>query len=518
MPCHDSMRPCSIPTRSWRRCFHDYFVTHLPQSSLHPDSNHKLPREVASPQDKPTGRQPAILSAARRDTTVVRIPLKSAKHHYGATCLRGGRPRNEDTHQAGTIELPAFAKRQPVSLTRANKLLQEQGAASESGGPQVFYFGVFDGHGGAQCAEFLRDRLHTYLEDSANKFKMQSSLQEPKESDDGHKQVLDLQRNLVNTWKDFVGGYFRRFRPQYFGIFKPSASTDEQGTAVNSIQATLMYSFLHADLDFTAAQASKHTPSLQASTDDPVMSDRPLNDNDILSSPSRPASQNLSNVLNRPIGGHTRFQGGSTCSIALISTPTPTPFWNPASPATIVTAHCGDTRILLCRVSDGKAVPLTTNHHPSAPVEAARLRRFAATFVTDSFGEERILGLANTRSFGDISSKRIGVSAEPEIRTTHMDPSEYSFLVLVSDGVTVSLEDQEVVDIVKEAKTPESASKELAAFATEVAGVRSDNATAVVVRLGGWERRVEGGGGSIGTKEVRDWKKVQAEDPRASRQ
>ncbi|KAG9716150.1 protein serine/threonine phosphatase 2C, partial [Aureobasidium melanogenum] len=282
------------PTRSWRRCFHDYFVTHLPQSSLHPDSNHKLPRDVAAPHDKPSGRQPAVLSAARRDTTVVRIPLKSAKHHYGATCLRGGRQHNEDTHQAGTIEIPAFAKRQPVSLTRANKPPQETGAASESGDPQVFYFGVFDGHGGAQCAEFLRDRLHTYLEDSAIKFHMESSLQEPKDTDIGHKQLLDLQRNLVNTWRDTVGGYFRRFRPQYFSIFKPTASTDEQPTAVNSIQATLMYAFLHADMDFTAAQASKHSPSLPASTDDPVLSDRPLNDNDILSSPARPASQNLS--------------------------------------------------------------------------------------------------------------------------------------------------------------------------------------------------------------------------------
>lgn len=444
--------------------------------------------------------------------------MKSAKHHYGATCLRGGRISNEDTHQAGTIEMPAFAKRQPVSLTHGNKAaLQGEGATSESGDPQIFYFGVFDGHGGSQCAEFLRDRLHTYLEDSAIKFRMQSTLQEPTDTDQDHSQVLELQRNLVNTWRDFVGGYFRRFRPQYFSIFKPTASTDEESTAVNSIQATLMYSFLHADLDFTAAQASKHSPT-SASTDDPVLSDRPLNDNDILSSPARPASQNLTNMLNAPIGGHTRFQGGSTASIALISTPTPTPFWNPASPATLVTAHCGDTRILLCRVSDGQPVPLTTNHHPSTPVEATRLRRFAATFVTDSFGEERILGLANTRSFGDISSKRIGVSAEPEIRTTHMEPSEYSFMVLVSDGVTASLDDQEIVDIIKEAKTPERAAAEVVAFATEVAGSRSDNATAVVVRLGGWERRGEGGGGSIGTKEMREWKKLQAEDPRASRQ
>lgn len=99
-----------------------------------------------------------------------------------------------------------------------------------------------------------------------------------------------------------------------------------------------------------------------------------------------------------------------------------------------------------------------------------------------------------------------------------MEPSEYSFIVLISDGVTASLSDQEIVDVVKEAKTPERAAAELVGFATEVAGSRSDNATAVVVRLGGWERRGEGGGGSIGTKEMRDWKRTQADDPRASRQ
>jgi serine/threonine protein phosphatase PrpC len=25
------------------------------------------------------------------------------------------------------------------------------------------YFGVFDGHGGMECADFLRDNLHTYI-------------------------------------------------------------------------------------------------------------------------------------------------------------------------------------------------------------------------------------------------------------------------------------------------------------------------------------------------------------------
>lgn len=29
--------------------------------------------------------------------------------------------------------------------------------------PSCSYFGVFDGHGGSACAEFLRDNLHHYI-------------------------------------------------------------------------------------------------------------------------------------------------------------------------------------------------------------------------------------------------------------------------------------------------------------------------------------------------------------------
>lgn len=146
-------------------------------------------------------------------------------------------------------------------------------------------------------------------------------------------------------------------------------------------------------------------------------------------------------------------------------------------------------------------------------MESDRLRRFAATFITDSFGEERMSGLANTRAFGDMGSKRMGVSAEPEIRHLELNPSEYAFMVLVSDGVSGTLIDQEIVDVVKEAKTPEVGARDVVGFATEVSA-EGDNATALVIRLGGWERRGEGGGGSFGTKEAREWKRKDAADPR----
>ena len=526
-----------------------------------------------------------------REMTVVRIPLKSAKHHFGVSFSRGSRPYNEDSYQAGTIEIPAFAKRRPISLTRSKKGDESNEitpADSPSGDPQVFYFGVFDGHGGSECSGFLREQLHEYVEEGARLFELESSLKrkgkpemymgwpssmgdkdecgsvtegevsgkdsldavktlkapgtkpvKPPQPGTGEKppsgtddqtpphdgfsplkrsdsilKAESLERSLVISWKELVGGYFRRFKPEYFLLsaggqghslekesvqqkqLKHSSISDDTTEGIG-IETVLSYAFLKADYDFVFAQVVKKD-------EDPVLADRAINADDILGHPSK---------AGKSIGGPKRFKGGSTCSIALVSTPTPSPFWHPASPSTIVTAHVGDTRILLCDTATGLAVPLTSNHHPSLPQEATRLRRYAATFVTDSFGEERVSGLANTRAFGDIASKRIGVSAEPEIRRIELSPAEYSFLVLISDGVSGPLSDQEIVDIVKEARTPEQGARDVTSFATEVS-TDADNATTLVVRLGGWERRCEGGLGSMGTRELRDWRKQEANNPR----
>ncbi|KAF7942727.1 uncharacterized protein EAE97_006181 [Botrytis byssoidea] len=517
------------------RWFHDYFTTHLPSSSLHPDSrssgpHHKLPRSASTPHTPGSGPSPAAAPptiGTSRELTVVRIPLRSAKHHFGVSVSRGTRPYNEDTYQAGTIEIPAFAKRAPISLNRSNsKSITSGGTSADgaSGDPQVFYFGVFDGHGGNECSDFLREELHKYIESTAEIFKLPSSLDKKAKipssgtsvaskegQDDGSGtpisqqisnkiKAIELEKSLVSDWKITVGGYFRRFKPEYFDLL--DSMEGEPIRKPVSIEAALMYAFLKADLDFISAQARKPSP-------DDNNTDSPLNADEILGEPARYSSPHR-------IGGPTRFVGGSTASVAMISTPTPTPFWHPSSPSTLMVAHVGDTRIILCETLTGLAKPVTTNHHPSSPVEGGRLRRYAATFVTDSFGEERMSGLANTRAFGDMRSKRIGVSAEPEIRRVEISPAEYSFLVLVSDGVSGTLSDQEIVDVVKEAKTPEQGARDIVSFSTEVSR-EGDNATCLVVRLGGWERRIEGGMGSMGTKEVRDYKKGDAMDPRRAR-
>ncbi len=529
-----------------RRSFHNFFVTHLPSSSLHPDSagpHHKLPRAASTPHTPGPKSSPAAIPpniGAGRELTVVRIPIRSAKHHFGASNSRGQRPYNEDTDQAGTIDLPAFAKRAPISLVRsaiASSRSTGEGinADSAAGDPQVFYFGVFDGHGGNECADFLRDELHGYIEEAARDFKLGSSLRKkprgklgkaggwPGNVDDQTKQqskiaggengkateeavraapgkgavlvpaeanvsqAVQLQRELLNEYKNTVGGYFRRFKPEYFDL-----SADN--TSPVTIESVLTYAFLRADLDFVTAQARK--PS--ASHDD-----LPLNHDEILGSPHLPPS-------GHGIGGPVRFQGGATCSVALISTPSPAPFWHPAASSTLLVCHAGDSAILLCETATGLARPLTVAHHPSTPSEARRLTRFADSVVTDSFGEERFMGLANSRAFGDMSAKSLGVSAEPQITRVEMGPAEYSFLVLMSDGVSGSLSSQEVVDIVKEARTPEEASRDVISFATEVSA-DGDNATCLCVRLGGWERRGEGGLGSLGTRELRQKRRAEAD-------
>lgn len=510
---------------------------------------------------------------------MVRIPLRSAKHHFGVSVSRGSRPYNEDCHQAGVIELPAFAKKAPRSISKNPRATTGEGTSAQgaNGDPQVFYFGVFDGHGGAECSGYLREHLHEYIEKTAADFEMQSSLLGPSadkrerapgtyegdaeeqkrgkaaldsietttenktttkkdSADDGRpkgakdvyhppypgdppliqeankEKIKNMEKVLVTGWRELVGGYFRRFKPAYFSLYSgyqalgeesPSFGASGKDTSVGAaIEEVLTYAFLKSDFDFVAAQAHK-----QDEGSDMTRAERPLNDDDILGKPSIAAGQ---------YGGPKRFKGGSTCSIAMVSTPTPTPFWNPASPSSMLVAHVGDTRIILCSTATGAGVPLTTNHHPSSPVESNRLRRYAATFVTDSYGEERISGLANTRAFGDIASKRIGVSAEPEIKRVELGPAEYSFLVLLSDGVSGALNDQEVVDIIKEAKTPEQGARDVVSFATEVS-TEGDNATCIVIRLGGWERRQEGGLGSLGTKESRQWKRDSANDPRVRR-
>ncbi|KAI8367906.1 phosphatase 2C-like domain-containing protein [Choanephora cucurbitarum] len=300
------------------------------------------------------------------------------------------------------------------------------------------YFGVFDGHGGTVVSEWLSQNLHRLIETiSLNEFN----------------QTLDYLRSYR--------GYFRRFPiPSVL-----AGSVDEKGRPKPDVDVHNLTLEQRLTLAFLEADAIC-LKQLRGELED----------------------------------AHTDNEG-STGSVAIIEPLDKKSFWD-SEEYDIVIGHVGDTRILLCDALSGEVVSLTTgDHHPGNPIETERLRKYAGFITTDSWGDERIMGmLATSRAFGDAKLKRYGVSAEPDIiryRITKDNPA--AFIVLVTDGITSVMSDQEVIDFVKQYNSPSISAKKLVDAADQLQS--DDNTTAIVVRLKDWGKRMHDH-----TKELREYR------------
>lgn len=96
------------------------------------------------------------------------------------------------------------------------------------------------------------------------------------------------------------------------------------------------------------------------------------------------------------------------------------------------------------------------------------------------------------------------MSCGPFTSLTGYPGSEWAFMVLISDGVSSLASDAEVVDIVRTASAPETATKNILKFIEDLGG--DDNMTAIVVPLPGWGK-VTGGDH---TKDLREYRVKQA--------
>lgn len=139
---------------------------------------------------------------------------------------------------------------------------------------------------------------------------------------------------------------------------------------------------------------------------------------------------------------------GSTCLAVLLQGPL------------CICAHVGDSRAVLGRktLTDWKTVPISTDHKPDLRDESARILGAGGVISTSCVGSgpstgplrvwlknQRIPGLAMTRSIGDAVAQRVGVISLPDVTETSLT-WEHKILVAASDGLWTVMASEEVVE------------------------------------------------------------------------
>ncbi|KAI9790816.1 MAG: Protein phosphatase 2C 1 [Peltula sp. TS41687] len=150
----------------------------------------------------------------------------------------------------------------------------------------------------------------------------------------------------------------------------------------------------------------------------------------------------------------------------------------------LYTANVGDARIVLCR--NGKALRLSYDHKGSDENEGRRVASAGGLILNN-----RVNGvLAVTRALGDTYMKDL-VTGHPYTTETVIQPDADEFIILACDGLWDVCTDQEAVDLIRDMRDPQAASKALVDHA--LARFSTDNLSCMVIRLIGQaiQNRVE---------------------------
>ncbi|KAJ1970874.1 Protein phosphatase 2C 6 [Dimargaris xerosporica] len=348
---------------------------------------------------------------APNSNAVLRLDVTNLSHLVGIRSIRGVREYNDDRYRVRVLRFPRdTASRSHPPLANSRQLL---------------YFGVYDGHGGPRCADFLAGNLHTYIQDA----KLTDLLP-----------VLQTFRQLGAAWHTYspkgLGRLVRALYQHPMDYESESAAADRQrhhDAFRLTIKERLILGYLAAD------EHLFHTSSGEA---------------------------------------------GSTAATVTLEPLDSSPYWS-SEDLMLTACNVGDTRILLCNVKSGLVQQLSKDHHPTDHQEYQRLCYFGGYADSDAFGDTMALGkAANTRSFGDQALKPYGVIAEPEVFQSRLQTKDGAFIAIVSDGVTSVLTDQEIVDLAK-CQTDSTQAAFSIVNAAEKLG-SADNLTAMIIALPGW--------------------------------
>ncbi|CAD6586254.1 MAG: Protein phosphatase 2C 1 [Cyphobasidiales sp. Tagirdzhanova-0007] len=320
------------------------------------------------------------------------------------------------------------------------------------------YFAVFDGHAGKHAAEWCGVNFHTYLLEQLR----QSQASQP---------IPDL----LNATFHVVDGELSKLAAQ--------GGTHSGCTAVT---AFLRLEDAHGnavELDHSGAANQTGTTEARggaAAAPSSTLADNPVEEDEGEEEQKRKFGDGLHrDRIKNFFGGKegettaesTPFAGSSTQQAQVAHR-------DPGRPVnlakrTLYTANVGDARAVLCR--GGKAVRLTYDHKGSDAQEAKRITD-AGGFVMNN----RVNGvLAVTRSLGDSSMKEFVVGSPYTTETTLGDDDQ--FLIIACDGLWDVCEDQMAVDLIRDLKDAQEASKILLDHA--LTNFSTDNLSVLVVAL-----------------------------------
>lgn len=356
-----------------------------------------------------------------------RIPLLRAPSHLGHYTLRMNRPQNEDRYYAGVLSLPYGSILTPTS--ERNRYKDQNW--------QVFNFSVFDGHGGAECSQFLQDNLAKYVEE------------------------LDMKMiwEIPELYRTSIGGYWRMWKDSEVNKYISRLNSNDD------LQLRIPMAYLLADYEYSmkSAKAGSTCTSVYMYSEDP---------NKAFWEPDQVTTLMVAQV------------GDTRCILA--------DRWG--LPHRLSPIHHPSSPVELERLRR------YASHFFTDSFGEERFGRYANTRAFGDLSAkskgisaepelvECVVG-ATGRKYNIPTDRDPGGSRRVPVVTFGGDEA---FLAIISDGVSDMVSDQELVDVIMNVAhkqgsgrgTPQEAAQEVVEYAQALGG--NDNATCMVVRLSGW--------------------------------
>uniref|UniRef100_A0A7S4NUM3 PPM-type phosphatase domain-containing protein n=1 Tax=Guillardia theta TaxID=55529 RepID=A0A7S4NUM3_GUITH len=395
-------------------------------------------------------------------------PVKDKESHdgsgiggikYGLSAMQGWRTNMEDAH----IACGNVGKQNPLGI-----------------------FGVFDGHGGREVAQFVSKHFQTEFEGIVSN---QQGKVEPSLPIAFHRMDAMLREQKYAAELISLSSSPKSSQPDSpTSTSAASTGTRNQdapriGNASQERAVGLVRSSINSSLE-DARKKGKLTQKEAMELMVKMMALQRMEKNALASSQAVQQGTEGSNKLNGCSEEATC--AGCTANVVVLTA------------KEIFVANAGDSRSVLCR--KGQAVPLSEDHKPNNPKERSRITSAGGWVSEAANGHFRVNGNLNlSRSIGDLKyksdsklppSKQV-ITAEPDVRRIPRT-EEDEFIITACDGVWDCMSNQQLVDFVRaRLKSNQVISKIcedifekcISVDPKQTQGIGGDNMTCIIIKL-----------------------------------